>query len=123
MSTKRCLIVDDSRTVRSIASNIVANLAFMPVEAENGVEALEICRNAMPDVILMDWNMPIMDGLDCLKELRGMPGGDRPVVVFCTTENDIEHISMAVSAGANEFIMKPFDNEIMRCKFKSVGLI
>ena len=52
-----------------------------------------------------------------------MPGGDQPIVVFCTTENDIEHITQAVSAGANEFIMKPFDNEIMRCKFESVGLL
>lgn len=120
---KSCLIVDDSRTVRSIASGIVSDLSFEPIEAENGAVALEICRKSMPDAILMDWHMPVMNGLECLLELRKMPGGDQPVVVFCTTENDIDHITQAVSAGANEFIMKPFDNEIMRCKFESVGLI
>jgi len=106
-----------------IATNILNDLQLETLEAENGALALEICRNSMPDVILMDWNMPIMDGLECLRHLRKMPGGDQPVVVFCTTENDVDHISRAINAGANEFIMKPFDNEIMRCKLESMGLL
>jgi two-component system chemotaxis response regulator CheY len=120
---KKCLIVDDSRIVRSITSKILIDLEFEPLEAENGALALDACRDTMPDVILMDWHMPVMDGMECLQHLRAMPDGDKPVVVFCTTENDIERISQAVNAGANEFIMKPFDGEIMRSKLESVGML
>jgi len=120
---KHCLIVDDSRTVRAISAHILQDLELDTSEAENGVIALEMCRQSMPDLILMDWHMPEMDGMECLKALRKMPGGEAPRVVFCTTENDIEHINQAVGAGANEFIMKPFDNEIMRSKLESVGLL
>ncbi len=64
-----------------------------------------------------------MNGIDFLRELRKLPGGEQPIVVFCTTENDIEHIQEAISAGANEYIMKPFDSEIMQAKFSQVGLL
>jgi two-component system, chemotaxis family, chemotaxis protein CheY len=67
--------------------------------------------------------MPVMDGLEFLRELRNLPGGDAPIVVFCTTENDIEHIQQAIEAGANEYIMKPFDSEIIQAKFAQVGLL
>ena len=77
----------------------------------------------MPDAVLLDWNMPIMSGIEYLIELRKLPGGDAPVVVFCTTENDIEHIQKAIEAGANEYIMKPFDSEIIQAKFTQVGLL
>jgi two-component system chemotaxis response regulator CheY len=77
----------------------------------------------MPDAILLDWNMPVMNGLDFLKGLRSMQGGQQPVVVFCTTENDMKHIQEAINAGANEYIMKPFDSEIIESKFNQVGLI
>ena len=77
----------------------------------------------MPDAILLDWNMPVMDGYDFLKALRRLPGGDGPKVVFCTTENDVAHIARALHAGANEYIMKPFDKEIVEAKFQEVGLI
>ena len=77
----------------------------------------------MPDAVLLDWNMPVMDGIDFLRELRRMPGGEVPIVVFCTTENDIAHIQTAMEAGANEYIMKPFDSDIVATKFAQVGLI
>ena len=77
----------------------------------------------MPDAVLLDWNMPKMDGYEFLKALRRLPGGDRPKVVFCTTENDVAHIARALHAGANEYIMKPFDKEIVEAKFQEVGLI
>jgi len=67
--------------------------------------------------------MPVMSGIEFLRELRKMPGGDKPKVVFCTTENDIEHIQEAILAGANEYIMKPFDSEILQAKFTQVGLL
>ncbi len=119
---KRCLIVDDSRVVRKVASRIIRDLEFDVVEAGDGMEALEICRNDMPDAILLDWNMPVMNGLDFLRALRREEHGMAPKVVFCSTENDAEHIGEAVRSGADEFIMKPFDSGIIKSKFAEVGL-
>tara|TARA_Y100000052_G_C2913175_1_gene63736 strand:- start:1 stop:366 length:366 start_codon:yes stop_codon:yes gene_type:complete len=120
---KRCLIVDDSRVVRKVARRIVEDLKFTTEEAADGSEALTACRNHMPDAVLLDWNMPVMNGIDFLRALRREPGGDSPIVVFCTTENDMEHISEAIRSGANEYIMKPFDSEIIESKFAEVGLV
>lgn len=119
---KQCLVVDDSSVIRKVARRILENLDFDIAEAEDGQKALDHCSNSMPEAILLDWNMPIMDGMDFLVHLRKLPGGDRPKVVFCTTENDIDHISRAIAAGANEYIMKPFDREILETKFQEVGL-
>ena len=120
---KTCLVVDDSSVIRKVARRILEGLDFKITEAEDGQQALEQCRSAMPDAVLLDWNMPVMDGYDFLKALRRMPGGDAPKVVFCTTENDVAHIARALHAGANEYIMKPFDKDIVTAKFQEVGLI
>jgi two-component system chemotaxis response regulator CheY len=120
---KRCLIVDDSRVVRKVARRIVEDLRFEADEAADGQQALDACRKGMPDAVLLDWNMPVMNGIDFLRALRREPGGDRPVVVFCTTENDMNHIAEAIRSGANEYIMKPFDSEIVESKFAEVGLV
>jgi two-component system chemotaxis response regulator CheY len=118
-----CLVVDDSSIVRKIARRILEGLNFEVIEAEDGVDALVVCKRAMPEAVLLDWNMPVMDGYHFLGHLRRMPGGEEPKVVFCTTENGIEHISRALEGGANEYIMKPFDKEIVLAKFQEVGLI
>ena len=120
---KTCLVVDDSSVIRKVARRILEGLEFQIAEAENGEEAVENCRRSMPDAILLDWNMPKMDGYDFLRELRRLPGGDKPKVVFCTTENDVAHIARALHAGANEYIMKPFDKDIVEAKFQEVGLL
>ncbi len=120
---KTCLIVDDSSVIRKVARRILEGLDFQIAEAENGEEAVEACGREMPDAILLDWNMPKMDGYDFLRTLRRLPGGDKPRVVFCTTENDVAHIARALHAGANEYIMKPFDKDIVEAKFQEVGLI
>ena len=120
---KCCLVVDDSVVVRKVARRILEDLDFRIEEAEDGRDAFESCSRAMPDVILLDWNMPVMTGIEFLRKLRAAEGGDRPVVVFCTTENDIAHIREAISAGANEYIMKPFDSEIIQSKFAQAGLL
>ncbi|MBB4303054.1 two-component system chemotaxis response regulator CheY [Rhodobium orientis] len=120
---KHCLIVDDSSVIRKVARRILEDLDFEISEAEDGQKALNICREGMPDAILLDWNMPVMDGLEFLNTLRAEPEGERPTVVFCTTENDIDHIARAIRAGANEYIMKPFDRDIVAAKFHEVGLI
>ena len=110
-------------TVASVARRILEGLDFQIVEAEDGQKALEVCKRAMPEAVLLDWNMPVMDGYEFLGNLRRMPGGDAPKVVFCTTENGMDHISRALNAGANEYIMKPFDKDIIAAKFQEVGLI
>ena len=120
---KSCLVVDDSKVVRSVARKIVEGLDFVVEEAADGKEALEACQKQMPAAVLLDWNMPVMNGIDFLRNLRELPGGDEPVVVFCTTENDMAHIQEALGAGANEYIMKPFDSEIVESKFAQVGLL
>jgi two-component system, chemotaxis family, chemotaxis protein CheY len=120
---KTCLVVDDSGVVRKIARRILEEMGFNIFEAEDGAKALDACKRAMPEAVLLDWNMPVMDGFEFLGHLRRMPGGDAPKVVFCTTENDMDHISRALHAGANEYIMKPFDKDIVATKFQEVGLI
>lgn len=120
---KSCLVVDDSKVIRTVARRILEELDFEITEAMDGRQALDACCQEMPDAILLDWNMPVMSGIDFLRALRGKQGGDNPVVLFCTTENDIAHIQEAMSAGANEYIMKPFDSEIIKLKFEQVGLV
>lgn len=120
---KSCLVVDDSKVVRMVARKILESLNFRIEEAENGQAAMDICKREMPDAVLLDWNMPVMNGMEFLKGLRAMNGAKRPVVVFCTTENDLRHIQEAISAGADEYIMKPFDSEIIESKFNQVGLL
>jgi two-component system chemotaxis response regulator CheY len=120
---KTCLIVDDSKVIRIVARRILEGLKFAIEEAADGQKAMEACQRKMPDAILLDWNMPVMNGIDFLRKLRTMNGGASPVVVFCTTENDFTHIQEAIAAGANEYIMKPFDSEIIEAKFAQVGLL
>ena len=106
-----------------VAKKILSDLEFETGEAADGQQALDACKASMPDAVLLDWNMPVMSGIEFLRELRALPDGSKPIVVFCTTENDIEHIQEAIEAGANEYIMKPFDSDIIQAKFSQVGLI
>lgn len=118
-----CLIVDDSAVIRKVAKHIVESFKFETDEAENGSVALMKCREHMPDAVLLDWNMPVMDGIDFIRALREERGGKKPRVIFCTTENDVERINIAINAGADEYVMKPFDKGILQTKFQQVGLL
>ncbi len=117
------LVVDDSRSMRTIASRMLETMEVTVTQADNGQSALESCRAYMPDGILLDWNMPVMDGPAFLSELRVMDGGDRPKVIFCTSESDMDKIVTVLGAGADEFIMKPYDTDILRSKLVLVGLV
>ncbi len=119
---RTCLVVDDSRVVRIVARSVLESLDFAVREAGDGEEALDACRVEMPDAILLDWNMPVMDGPAFLSILRNTRGGELPKVIFCTTENDSEHIAAAIAAGGDEYIMKPFDADILKDKLVQVGL-
>lgn len=120
---KTCLIVDDSRVIRKVARRIVEDLGFQVAEAADGQEALAYCRTEMPEAVLLDWNMPVMDGPSFLQALRAEPGGGEPRVIFCTTESDMDFIVKGLSLGANEYVMKPFDGDILEAKFAEVGLV
>ena len=119
---KNCLVVDDSRVIRKVSRHILETLGFNVDEAENGKEGLERCDAAMPDVVLLDWNMPVMTGIEFISHLRAREGCNKPKVVFCTTENDVSHIREAISAGADEYVMKPFDHETLQIKLQLVGM-
>jgi len=120
---KTCLVVFDSSVIRKVARKILEGLDFQITEAEDGEQALEACRGQLPEAILLDENMPKIDGYEFLRSLRRLPGGNDPKVVFCTTEMQVAHITRALRAGANAYIMKPFDKEIVEAKFQEVGLI
>ena len=120
---KTCLVVDDSRVIRKVARRILEDLGFEVAEAADGADALAWCVTAMPDAILLDWNMPGMTGLEVLRRLRREPGGDVPRVVFCTVENELDRIREALALGANEYIMKPFDGDIVAGKLAMAGAL
>lgn len=119
---KTCLVVDDSKVIRKVARHILETLGFEVSEAGDGREALDSCLAAVPDVILLDWNMPVMSGMDFLRALRDTALASRPKVVFCTTENGMAYIRAAIEAGADEYVMKPFDRETLESKLQIVGM-
>lgn len=119
---KTCLVVDDSKVIRKVARHILETLDFTVSEAGDGREALDSCLASPPDVILLDWNMPVMSGMDFLRALRASDVPTRPKVVFCTTENGMAYIRAAIEAGADEYVMKPFDRDTLESKLQIVGV-
>ena len=117
-----CLVVDDSRVIRRMATDILKSMGLRTAEAEHGGKAVEFCRQMVPDMVLLDWNMPEMDGISCLRALRAMALEPRPIVVMCTTESSFSKIQEALEAGADEYIMKPYDREVLLDKLVQVGL-
>jgi two-component system chemotaxis response regulator CheY len=111
-----CLIVDDSRVIRTVARRIFEELHFVTGEAEDGMAALRACREKMPDLILLDWCMPGMSGVELVRSLRGQPDGTRPIILISTTEMDAGEIAHAAAAGIDDYLMKPFDRETLSAK-------
>ncbi len=120
---KICLVVDDSDVIRKVAHCILEDLQMVAVEAADGQEAIDQCRAAMPDAILLDWHMPNMAGVDVIPVLRKLENGDRPTIFFCTTMHDAKTINLALSEGADHFILKPYDRDSIAAKFAEAGLI
>lgn len=120
---KTCLIVDDSHVVRRLASKLLEEIGFSCTEAADGQQALDACKQNMPDVMLLDWNMPVMNGIECIKILREFPGGRDIKVIFLTTHENREHMTEAMAAGADEYIIKPFDRDVLKNKFRTVGML
>ncbi|PHK94947.1 two-component system response regulator [Pseudoroseomonas rhizosphaerae] len=118
-----CLVVDDSRVVRKAARRILERHGFEVREAEDGRKALDACRESLPRLVMLDWNMPVMDGLEFLRAARAEFGPDEPLIMLCTTESEFDRIVTALAAGAQEYIMKPFDDEIVTGKLVQLGLL
>jgi len=119
---KHCLVVDDSRVIRTVARRILEDLSYAVDEAEDGMAALRACHEKMPDLIFLDWNLPSMKAIDFIKSVRGQQDGRHPIILFCTTESDPAEIAGAMAAGANEYVMKPFDGEGVRAKLADIGV-
>lgn len=120
---KTCLVVDDSSVVRKVARRILENLKVEATEAEGGQQALDQCQQAMPDIIILDYHMPGMGTVEFLSTLRGLTQGKKPFVVYCTTENDAADITRTIAAGADDYVIKPFDREALRTKLAAAGVV
>jgi two-component system, chemotaxis family, chemotaxis protein CheY len=120
--SKTCLVVDDSKVIRKVARHILETLDFTVAEAGDGQEALDAVAVSVPDVVLLDWNMPVMSGIEFLRALGERDIQPRPKVVFCTTENGTAHIRAALDAGADEYVMKPFDRDTLASKLQFAGV-
>ena len=118
-----CLLIDDSRVIRGVSRRIMEGLGFRTAEAENGKEALERCALSMPDLIIVDWDMPVMTGIEFVTAVRAIPNGSKPKIIFCTSKNSVEDVQRGMSAGANEWIVKPFDQAKMLAKLIKAGVI
>jgi two-component system chemotaxis response regulator CheY len=123
MAERTCLIVDDSKIVRKVMRKIIEPLGFAILEAEDGQQALDAFEQDEIELVMLDWNMPVMNGMEFLLALRARTDLTQPMVVFCTTENEFTKIQEALMNGANEYVMKPFDEEIIRGKLEQLGLI
>jgi two-component system, chemotaxis family, chemotaxis protein CheY len=118
----QCLIVDDSKVIRKVARHIIESFGMDVAEAEDGQVALNACRETEFDLVLLDWNMPVMGGMEFLVALNESDMSHRPKIVFCTTENSTAQIRAAIEAGADEYVMKPFDRDTLERKFQLVGV-
>ncbi len=119
---KRCLIIDDSDIIRKVARHFIEGEQYDVVEVEDAEGALKLCMQRMPDVILLDWHLPNMTSFKFLTALRFAAGANRPFVLYCTTENDAADLTRAFNAGADAYLMKPFDRQAFIAKLKETGL-
>jgi len=119
----RALIVDDSSAMRAILGMTLKRQGFEVVQAKDGMDALALLEKVEPlDLILIDWNMPQMDGFELLRRVRAEPRHDRTQIMMVTTETGMDQMSEALAAGANDYIMKPFTFDVVADKLRLVGL-
>jgi len=117
----RALVVDDSTALRLYLRKILVPLGFDVIEARNGSDGLQRVREQSVDLVLLDWNMPVMNGLELLQHIRSEPGVGSPCVMMVTSENDLHEVAQALDTGANEYVMKPFTPEIIVDKLALLG--
>lgn len=115
-----CLIVDDASVIRKVARHIIESMRFTVVEAESAQQAIESCRNEMPDLILLDWQLPGSTATETIAAIRALRQDRRPIIVYCTTDYDTTDISRAFAVGADTFLLKPFDRESIDAKLSEI---
>jgi two-component system, chemotaxis family, chemotaxis protein CheY len=120
---KRCLIIDDSSSIRKVARRILEGFSFQIAEVDTCERALKACSAQMPDCIIVDWRLPDQDSFAFISALRQMPGGDHPKVVYCTLESDPMQLALALRRGLDGYVMKPFDREAMTRSLQTAGVI
>jgi two-component system chemotaxis response regulator CheY len=119
----QALVVDDSRAIRHVLANMLQQFGFQVAQAAHGAEGLQLLASGLrPDVILVDWNMPVMNGLEFIQQVRSQPGLQDLPLMMVTTETETERVQAALAAGANEYVMKPFDQAILAEKLQLLGL-
>jgi two-component system chemotaxis response regulator CheY len=120
----RALVIDDSRTVRIIIGQILREVGMEVHEASNGLEALEALKRA-PDIelLLVDWNMPEMNGFDFVCQVRAQRAYDAVRILMVTSEAQGEQVTRALNAGANEYLMKPFSKEVLVAKLNLLDVL
>lgn len=119
----RCIIADDSKVIRMLLSRIMTNFGFEVTEVEDGEELLDICQNAQPELVITDWELPAMDGIDVLYKIRGNARLRQPKFIFCSSSNDVSKAQEALDGGADDYIFRPFDEEIIATKLTILGLL
>lgn len=120
----RAMIIDDSRTMRSILRRIVTGLEFEALEAGHGQEALDQMESGeVPDLCLVDWNMPVMDGYTFITRVRANPDWRNVTLMMVTTESEQGQIVRALAAGAHEYVIKPFTPDAIVEKLELLGLV
>lgn len=119
----RALVIDDSRAMRRIIRGMLTEMGFEVTEAENGADALEKLEQLGPvELALVDWNMPVMNGFEFVKWVRGRSEHDNMRLMMVTTETGAEEMTMALEAGADEYVMKPFTRDAIGIKIRMLGL-
>ena len=118
-----CLIADDSKIIRMLLTKIMENFGYTVSEAENGEELVEQCALNMPDLIISDWELPLMDGVDALLKIRATPKIKQPAFIFCSYIKDTDVITQAINAKADDFIIRPFDEDIIASKLKIIKIM
>lgn len=123
-NSTHALIIDDSRAMRAILKRILTNAGFRTCEAANGLEALERLKEHDDiDIALVDWNMPEMNGYEFVKAVRADPAYKNIWLMMVTTETEMTRVVKAMAAGANEYVMKPFTDEVILEKLQLLGLV
>jgi len=120
---KSCLIVEDSNVIREITLRILKAMSIEAKEAETPAVALEMCAAEKPDAVFLDWDLPSMGALDFLKGAAELPADMRPVIILCATENDPQQFTLAKAAGAQHYLLKPFDRQTVEAKLAEIGII
>lgn len=118
-----CIVADDSKIMRMLLSKILENFGYTVLEAEDGEDLLEQCAKEMPNLIICDWQMPLIDGVDVLLKIRSDKKVKQPIFMFCSYIKDADIISQAINAGADDFIMRPFDEDIIASKLKIIKVL